>query len=59
MSFEDLDPFQVQQRIEAVAKIKPDHAHLIISYPEALFEKILALSFESSRVDFIQGELGC
>ena len=58
VSFEDLDPFQVQQRIEAVAKIKPDHAHLIISYPEALFEKILAPArFESSRVDFIQGEL--
>lgn len=58
MSFEDLDPFQVQQRIEAVAKIRSDNSHLIISYPEALFEKILAPSrFEASRVDFIQGEL--
>ena len=58
MSFEDLDAFQVQQRIEAVAKIRSDNSHLIISYPEALFEKILAPSrFEASRVDFIQGEL--
>ena len=58
MSFEDLDPFQVQQRIEAVAKIRSDNSHLIISYPEAIFEKILAPSrFEASRVDFIQGEL--
>lgn len=51
--FEELDTFQVQQRIEALNQIHKPQPHIIVTYPEALFEKIISKKIlDASRLDF-------
>lgn len=57
--FEDLHPTQILQRSETISKISgaaPDSA-VLISYPEALFEKVVRPEIlQKSRIDVQKGE---
>ena len=58
LHFEDLDSFQVQQRIEALHQIHKPEPHIVVTYPEALFEKIISKKIlDDSRIDFEVGHL--
>ncbi len=51
--FEELDSFQTQQRIDTIDKIYKDPSSIIITYPEAIFEKMISGSaIEKSRMEF-------
>jgi transcription-repair coupling factor (superfamily II helicase) len=51
--FEELDSFQTQQRIDTIYKQYKEEASIIITYPEALFEKMIsAKSIHASRLEF-------
>ena len=51
--FEELDTFQIQQRIESLHQIHKPHPHIVVTYPEALFEKIISQKIlDDNRIDF-------
>ena len=57
--FDDLNPTQVLQRSETINKITatPGQAHVVVTYPEALFEKVVAPEIlEKSRIEIAKGE---
>ncbi|HRI00392.1 MAG TPA: transcription-repair coupling factor [Saprospiraceae bacterium] len=54
--FEELDPFQVQQRIECVDRFNSHDPLIIVSYPEALFEKVVSnKDIKSASLHFSSG----
>ena len=54
--FEELDPFQVQQRIECVDRFNSHDPIIIVSYPEALFEKVVSnKDIKSASLHFSAG----
>lgn len=51
--FEELDSFQNQQRIDAMHKLVKGPPGILITYPEAIFEKMISgKSIEKSRIEF-------
>ena len=56
--FEEIDPFQVQQRIESIDKLFSETKHIVVSYPEALFEKMVSnKELDIARIEFVTGEV--
>ncbi|MDQ3141761.1 MAG: transcription-repair coupling factor [Bacteroidota bacterium] len=55
--FEELDLFQVQQRMEALHKIGQPEPQILVTYPEALFEKMVSdRALTLAKIDFKSGE---
>ncbi|MCA0236597.1 MAG: hypothetical protein LCH81_09465 [Bacteroidetes bacterium] len=56
--FDDLHPTQMLQRSELVSKITTDSSHsIIVTYPEALFEKVVKPEIlQQTRIEIKQGE---
>lgn len=51
--FDEIDYFQVQQRVDAIHSYLSGKGNIVISYPEALFEQSAApQSIEQSRIEF-------
>lgn len=56
--YEELENFQVQQRVEAIYRLGKKDAKIIVTYPEALFEKMVpGTVIDSSRLEFTTGSL--
>ncbi|MFN8331939.1 MAG: transcription-repair coupling factor [Saprospiraceae bacterium] len=56
--FESLNSFQVQQRLECMDMISKGEKFLLITYPEALFEKVVApADLEDARITIAKGDL--
>jgi transcription-repair coupling factor (superfamily II helicase) len=54
--FEELDSFQTQQRIDAIHKLIKGPAHIMVTYPEAIFEKMISgKAIEHSKIEFSIG----
>ncbi|MBK9109332.1 MAG: transcription-repair coupling factor [Saprospiraceae bacterium] len=54
--FEDIDFFQVQQRVDALQKLASSKPVILVTYPEALFEKTpSSKSIDQSRLEFQSG----
>lgn len=56
--FDDLNPAQILQRSETVNKLTstPGNGHVVITYPEALFEKVVKPStLAQHRIDILVG----
>ncbi len=57
LHFEEIDAFQVQQRMESLEQIGSGSAHLLVTYPEALFEKIVSnKAIEEAKLNFVSGQ---
>ncbi len=56
-NFEEADPFQVQQRVDALNAFNQPKGHILVTYPEALFEKTVSpATIAASRIDLTVGE---
>lgn len=56
--FEEYDFFQIQQRVDAIHSYHSGKGSIVISYPEALFEKSAAPQIiEQSRIEFNTDDL--
>ncbi len=56
-SFDQIDPFQVQERIDAVSAIQDQSPKILVTYPEALFEKVAQPEdFNKRSLGFKKGE---
>lgn len=56
--FEELDSFQIQQRIDAIHKLVKGPAQIVVTYPEAIFEKMISgKAIERSRLEFLIGHI--
>lgn len=54
--FEEMDTFQIQQRVDAISKLNQNAQGIIVSYPEAIFEKMISgKAIEKSKVEFATG----
>ncbi len=54
--YEELDSFQVQQRVEAIFRFGKNDSGIMVSYPEAIFEKMISSAvIEKSRLEFSTG----
>ena len=59
IAFEELNPTNVLQRTEVVNKVhlKPKTGSLLVTYPEALFEKVVAPDYlDKNKIEFEVGE---
>ncbi len=56
--FESIDTFQVQQRLECVDLISRNDKYLVVTYPEAIFEKIIAPGdIKNARIEMAKDDL--
>ncbi|MEP7195211.1 MAG: transcription-repair coupling factor [Saprospiraceae bacterium] len=56
--FDALNSFQIQQRLEAIDRLAKSEKLIYISYPEALFEKVIAPDdIKDARIDLTKDDL--